>query len=112
MLAEAIENLLDNASRYGCPETGEIELELEFDSDCLTIRVTDSGQGIPEDVRERVFNRFFRLSDDASGGCGLGLAIVRQVAEAHGGSAGVAERGQGTALEIRVPVDGKRLNAG
>lgn len=104
MLSEAVENLLDNARRYGCPTGGEVGLELEFEKHEVAIRVTDSGQGIPEDVRDRVFDRFFRLSDDGSGGCGLGLAIVRRVAESHGGSARVVQCGEGTAVELRIPV--------
>ncbi len=111
MLSEAIENLLDNASRYGCPDGGDVGLELSFDDADVVIRVVDSGKGFPEDVRDRVFDRFFRITDDASGGCGLGLAIVRKVAEAHGGSARVAETTSGGAVEIRVPVARKRHNA-
>lgn len=107
MLSEAIENLLDNARRYGCPDGGDVELELEFNDSDVAIRVADSGQGIPEDVRERVFDRFFRLSDDASGGCGLGLAIVRKVAEVHGGSAHIRARNGGTVVEICIPADGE-----
>ncbi|OYX40856.1 MAG: histidine kinase [Rhodobacterales bacterium 32-67-9] len=108
MLSEAIENMLDNASRYGCPDGGDVGLELAFDDDAVVIRVVDSGQGIPEDLRDRVFDRFFRMSGDASGGCGLGLAIVRKVAEAHGGTARVAEPTSGAAVEIRIPFDGRR----
>lgn len=104
MLSEAIENLLDNAGKYGCPDGGEVELLVEFDDSEVVVRVSDSGPGIPEDQRERVFDRFFRMSEDASGGCGLGLAIVRQVAEVHGGSARVAESTGGGAVEIRLPI--------
>jgi two-component system sensor histidine kinase TctE len=111
MLSEAIENLLDNASRYGCPNGGDVGLEVEFGDTEVVVRVADSGQGIPEDQRERVFDRFFRMSEDASGGCGLGLAIVRQVAEVHGGSARVAENTSGGAVEIRFPVTRKTIRA-
>ncbi|WP_102107957.1 sensor histidine kinase [Oceaniglobus roseus] len=104
MLSEAIENLLDNASRYGCPDGGEVGLEVRFDETDVVVRVADSGPGIPDDQRERVFDRFFRMSDDASGGCGLGLSIVRQVAEVHGGSARVADSTGGGAVEIRLPL--------
>ncbi len=104
MLYEAVENLLDNARRYGCPDGGEVELSLAFNEDHVAIRVIDSGPGIPADVHERVFDRFFRLSNDASGGCGLGLSIVRKVAEAHGGSARVVDCMRGTAVEILIPL--------
>lgn len=102
MIREAIENLLDNASRYGCPNGGDVDLEIDFGAKDVAIRVTDSGSGIPEEARDRVFDRFFRLNDDASGGCGLGLAIVRQVAEAHGGTAHIVALAQGSAVEIRI----------
>lgn len=111
MLSEAIENLLDNAGRYGCPDGGDVGLELVFTDTDVVIRVVDTGMGIPQNMRGRVFDRFFRLTDDASGGCGLGLAIVRQVAEVHGGSAHVAETISGGAVEIRVPVAETRNRA-
>lgn len=104
MLFEAVENLLDNARRYGCPDGGEVELSVDFDNDNVAIRVTDSGPGIPADVQDRVFDRFFRVSDDTSGGCGLGLSIVRTVAELHGGSARVVETAAGLSIEILIPL--------
>lgn len=112
MLYEAVENLLDNARRYGCPNGGEVELCLSFTEDHAAIRVTDSGPGIPREVRDRIFDRFFRLGDDASGGCGLGLSIVRKVAEAHGGSASVVDSAVGTAVEIRIPFRGGPTTGG
>lgn len=82
---EALENLMDNAFNYGCQAGGAIELQIEAADTHLWCRVLDSGPGIPADTSERVFERFVRLRDDDSGGCGLGLAIVREVAESHGG---------------------------
>ncbi|QCO57944.1 sensor histidine kinase (plasmid) [Pseudorhodobacter turbinis] len=104
MLSEAIENLLDNASHYGCPNGGEITLALTFGPEDVTITVQDDGPGIPPDMRERIFDRFIRLNDDSSGGCGLGLAIVRKIAEAHGGTARVLESQRGALFELHIPL--------
>lgn len=104
MLEEAIENLLDNACRYGCPEGGAIDLELAFNEDELRLSVADTGPGIPQDLRERVFDRFFRVNDDATGGCGLGLAIVQSVAESHGGHVRLADTDRGMAVVLSLPL--------
>lgn len=106
MLAEAIENLLDNAARYGCVDGGEVALSLKYEDGQVALRVTDSGPGIPPEMQARVFDRFFRLAEDGSGGCGLGLAIVRKVAEAHGGFARVGDSASGTTIELILPLQG------
>lgn len=84
-IEEALENLLDNAMKYGCSSGGTIEVQIERCDPLVWIRVLDSGDGVPAHAAGRVFERFVRLQDDDSGGCGLGLAIVREVALGHGG---------------------------
>lgn len=88
---EALENLLDNAFKYGCPAGGAIKVRVERKKTHVHFRVLDTGPGIPVAAADRAFERFVRLQDDNSGGCGLGLAIVREVAESHGGGVEVGE---------------------
>ena len=83
---EALENLMDNAFKYGCPTGGAVNVHVNRSATHVHIRVLDSGPGIADAAAGRVFDRFVRLQDDDSGGCGLGLAIVREVAESHGGT--------------------------
>ncbi|MGO4906968.1 sensor histidine kinase N-terminal domain-containing protein [Pseudorhodobacter sp. W20_MBD10_FR17] len=104
MVGEAIENLLDNAVRYGCIDGGEIVVRLTFAQDRAIIRVQDNGPGVPVEARGRLFDRFFRGQDDASGGCGLGLAIIKDVALAHAGQVRLAESETGAAFEFQIPV--------
>jgi len=78
-------NLVDNALRY-TPPGGSVEMRVGPDGDRALIEVADSGPGIPEEERERVFDRFYRGRQAPGGGSGLGLAIVRQVVTLHGGS--------------------------
>lgn len=77
-----IRNVVDNAIRY-TPENGEVKVEILSDEQYVTFRVTDTGMGIPVDLRERVFERFFRILGTKVSGSGLGLAIVSQIAELH-----------------------------
>jgi two-component system OmpR family sensor kinase len=78
-------NLVDNALRY-TPPGGSVDVRVAPDGDQARIEVADSGPGIPEEERERVFDRFYRGRQAPGGGSGLGLAIVRQVVTLHGGS--------------------------
>jgi len=77
-------NLLDNALRYS-PTGGRVDVELGKENNQAVISVYDSGPGIPEAERERVFERFYRVAGSDVPGSGLGLSIVRQVAVMHGG---------------------------
>ncbi len=98
-LARAVRNLVDNALKFS--ENGAVEVVVDGGA----VTVHDSGPGIPERERERVFERFHRVeSSRGRPGSGLGLAIVRQVAEIHGGtvSAGPSRLG-GAAVGFRVP---------
>lgn len=104
MVREAIENLLDNAIRYGCRDGGEILVRLTFTQDHAIIRVEDHGPGVPPGARDRLFDRFSRGQDDATGGCGLGLAIVKDVALAHAGLVELADSETGAAFELRLPL--------
>ena len=76
-------NLFDNAVRYA-PEEGTVRGSIEVDAGCTQLVVEDSGPGIPETDRARVFDRFYRRDTGNTVGSGLGLAIVKGVAERHG----------------------------
>jgi heavy metal sensor kinase len=101
-LEQALGNLLDNALRYG---EGEVQLSAARTDGLVELHVTDEGSGFPPGVMEQAFERFVRLDQArARGGSGLGLSIVRAIAEAHGGSAHLANRnGSGADVWVSVP---------
>jgi two-component system sensor histidine kinase TctE len=82
LLAELLNNLVDNALRY-TPRGGRITVRVRPGSE-VALEVEDSGPGIPEIERERVFDRFYRMLGTTADGSGLGLAIVREIAQKHG----------------------------
>ena len=94
-LRQAVDNLLANAIKFS-PQGGAVEVTLRPGESELTITVEDRGAGVPVGEREAIFAPFHRLQR-GSEGAGLGLAIVREVAEAHGGRAFVGERAGGGA---------------
>jgi signal transduction histidine kinase len=107
LLRRAVRNLLENAQRYG---GGEVEIGLGHVTvrgrDCVFLEVCDRGPGVPEAMRERIFEPFFRLPGHAeqAGGVGLGLALVKQIAARHGGSVRCEARsGGGSRFVIEVP---------
>jgi len=104
-ITQVVMNLLDNAIKYS-PAGGliEVDLSVERDDACLTVR--DHGIGIPEDRRDKLFERFYRAHpDDHFSGMGLGLFITRHVVELHGGSISADSPPEGGArFTIRLPL--------
>jgi signal transduction histidine kinase len=108
-LTDAIENLLDNAIRYS-PSEARVRVELRRSDHHLSIDVIDEGRGIEAEDLPRVFDRFYRARQSL-GGTGLGLWLVKAIAEAHGGSVEAeSSPGQGSRFTLRLPVDGGDAN--
>jgi two-component system, OmpR family, sensor histidine kinase TctE len=106
LLQELVANLVDNALRY-TPRGGVVTAAIVWSDGAVKLQVEDNGPGIPEEERERVFERFHRLHDGASDGCGLGLAIVREIARSHGATVRLATpvSGSGLLVEARFAAD-------
>jgi two-component system sensor histidine kinase TctE len=101
LLAEMVNNLVDNALRYAALPGGAITVRL-IAKPHVEIAVEDEGPGIPEAEHSRIFERFHRLPGSPSGGCGLGLAIVREIALLHGAEAFVEATSTGRGAIFRV----------
>lgn len=102
--------LVDNAVKY-TPEHGRISVCVQEDRGSVKLSVSDTGIGIAPEHQERIFERFYRVDKARSrrmGGNGLGLAIAREIVEAHGGSIAVeSEPGKGTTFHIRLKAHAK-----
>lgn len=82
MLTILVRNLIENAIRY-TPRSGHVEVSIFQDQEDIVLRVSDSGEGIPVEEREKIFKRFYRVLDNGAPGSGLGLSIVQRIAEIH-----------------------------
>ncbi|MFG6431065.1 HAMP domain-containing sensor histidine kinase [Roseateles sp. LYH14W] len=103
LLRRALRNLLENARRYGGPD---VTLGLRPVAGGYELVVADRGPGVPAELRERIFEPFYRLPGHAemAGGVGLGLSLVKQIAERHGGSVRcLAREGGGSRFVIFLP---------
>ena len=104
LFGRAVSNLVDNAVRF-TPEGGRITISLATNAEGAEIVVTDTGCGIAAEHIPRVFDRFYRVDPSRSSeGTGLGLALVKSIADLHGGSlAVVSEIGRGTSVTLKFP---------
>jgi two-component system sensor histidine kinase BaeS len=111
-LTQTFGNLLSNAARY-TPAGGSVAVRLAADPRDVVISVSDSGIGIPEEQRDRIFTRFWRSEaarERSRSGFGVGLAMVREIVDQHGGSVSFRsnEPEPGTTFEVRLPLVRKR----
>lgn len=103
LLRRAIRNLLENARRYS---SGPVDVQVLREGGLVTLRVCDRGPGVPAELRERIFEPFYRLpgASEREGGVGLGLALVRSIAQRHHGSVHCEDReGGGACFVLRLP---------
>ncbi|HEY0883996.1 MAG TPA: ATP-binding protein [Ramlibacter sp.] len=103
LLRRAVRNLLENARRYS---SGPVRVELAREGDVVALRVRDHGPGVPAAERERIFEPFYRLpgASEQHGGVGLGLALVRSIAQRHHGSVQCEDQeGGGACFVLRLP---------
>lgn len=104
MLAVLLDNLLDNAIKYG-RRGGRIVVSVRRDAGVLLLTVEDDGDGVSDTDRARLRDRFFRIEGQAAPGSGLGLSIVEKIAAAHGGTVDISVGlgGRGLGVSVRFP---------
>ena len=106
-LRRVLDNLIGNAVKY-TPEGGRITVRLRRNGEQVALNVSDTGIGIPEDQLDRIFDRFYQVDGSATraySGVGLGLALVKQMAEAYGGHVRVeSNQGEGSSFTVSLPV--------
>ena len=107
-LAQALHQLLDNACKFS-PEATTVTITAEVTEDDAIISVTDQGIGIPLEEQAYIFDRFYQVNGSTTrryGGAGLGLAVVKETVEAHGGQVTVESVvGKGSTFSIRLPLE-------
>jgi signal transduction histidine kinase len=105
-LTQVIGNLVSNSLKF-TPAGGRVAIELSSADDSVNLAVQDTGRGIPEEVQGRLFTKYERVGGSVAArveGTGLGLVIVKEIVEAHGGSVGVRSReGEGSTFWFKLP---------
>ncbi len=101
LISIVLRNLIDNAIRYS-PEGGSVQVQAAREGAAATLTVTDRGPGIPAGERDKVGQRFYRILGSGETGSGLGLSIVKRIAELHGASLSLGEGRQGAGLSVTL----------
>lgn len=112
-LRRVLGNLLDNAIKF-TPEGGQVALRCSVRKGGLRVSVTDTGPGVPQEMREKIFDRFAQVRGVASRrrGTGLGLAFAKLAVEAHGGRIWVEDNnGEGSAFHLELPMERREIEA-
>jgi PAS domain S-box-containing protein len=106
-LEQVFTNLLSNAIKYS-PAAHTVELEIGSSAEAITVRVRDHGIGIPQEEREKIFERYYRAVDPSTHalpGLGMGLYLVAEIVKEHGGTITVeSERGNGSTFQVTLPL--------
>jgi signal transduction histidine kinase len=108
-LGQVVDNLISNAIKF-TPIGGKVDVRLASSNGTAAIEVADSGEGVPEEEREHLFERLYRASGATRAhvpGLGLGLSIVKAIVDAHGGTVGLASGEDGTTFRVELPLAGK-----
>ena len=107
-LTLVLTNLVENAIKYN-KDHGSVRVELDADHQFFTVKVSDSGLGIPEEAMPHIYERFYRVDKSHSreiGGTGLGLAITKGAVLAHKGSISLtSEEGVGSCFSVKIPLN-------
>ena len=96
-----LRNLIDNAIRYS-PAGGSVRVRASTEGGAATLTVSDQGPGIPAEERDKVGQRFYRILGTEEFGSGLGLSIVKRIAELHGANLSLGDAAQGRGLQVAV----------
>ncbi len=107
-MGQVFTNLISNAIKF-TPNNGEVNIKVEVDGNLLHVEVIDTGPGIPSEERQKVFDKFYQLSDISTrqqGGSGLGLSITKSIVEAHGGTLWIDDgnQGKGSNFQFVLPL--------
>ena len=107
-MGQVFTNLIGNAIKF-TPNNGEVSVKVEADGNLLHVEVIDTGPGIPPEERQKIFDKFYQLSDISTrqqGGSGLGLSISKSIVEAHGGKLWIDDgnQGKGSNFQFVLPL--------
>jgi signal transduction histidine kinase len=106
-LRRVLDNLINNALKF-TPVGGSVRVSVQSNTKHVILQVKDTGIGIAPDKQERIFDRFYQVDDSSRaryGGVGLGLALVKEIAEAHGGTVTVeSQENEGSTFTVTLPV--------